>query len=43
MKVGLGHSGEVEVDDDIDGLNVDTTGEEIGAHQVTAETLKMTS
>ena len=40
MEIGLGHSGEVEVDDDIDGLNVDTSSEEIGAHQVTAEALR---
>ena len=43
VEIGLGHAGEVEVDDDIDGLNVDTASEEIGAHQVTAEALKVTS
>ena len=37
MKVSLGHLGEVEVDDDVDGLDVDTSGEEIAADQVPAE------
>ena len=29
VKVGLRHLGEVEVDDDVDGLDVDTAGEEV--------------
>jgi hypothetical protein len=29
VKVGLGVLGEVEVDDDVDGLNIDTTGEKV--------------
>ena len=37
MEIGLGHLGEVEVDDDVDSLNVDTSGEEIAAHKVPAE------
>ena len=37
MEIGLGHLGEVEVDDDVDGLDVDTSGEEIAADQVPAE------
>jgi hypothetical protein len=36
MEVGLGVLGEVKVDDDIYGLNIDTTGKEIRAHQVAA-------
>ena len=38
VKVGLGHLGEVEVDDDVDGLDVDTAGEEVTADQVPAQT-----
>ena len=37
VKVGLGHLREVEVDDDVDGLDVDTSGEEIATDQVPAE------
>ena len=37
MEVGLGHLREVEVDDDVDRLDVDTSGEEIAADQVPAE------
>ena len=37
MEVGLGHLWEVEVDDDVDSLDVDTSGEEIAADQVPAE------
>lgn len=29
VQVGLGHLREVEVDDNVDGLDVDTSGEEI--------------
>ena len=39
MQVGLGHLGEVEVDDHVDGLDVDTAGEQVGADQVTAGTV----
>ena len=37
MQVCLGHLGEVEVDDDVDGLDVDTAGEEVAAHEVAAQ------
>ena len=37
VEVGLGHLGEVEVDNDVDRLDVDTSGEEIAADQVPAE------
>ena len=37
MQVGLGHPGEVEVDDDVDGLDVDAPGEEVGADEVAAQ------
>ena len=39
VQIGLGHAREVEVDDDIDGLDVNTTGEEIGTHQIAAQAL----
>lgn len=32
MKIGLGILGEIEVDYNIDSLDIDTTGKEIGAH-----------
>lgn len=35
VQVGLGGLGEVEVDDDIDSLDVNTSGQQIGAHQIT--------
>ena len=37
MEVGLGHLWEVEVDDDVDSLDVDTSGEEVAADQVPTE------
>ena len=37
MQVCLGHLGEVEVDDDVDCLDVDTAGEEVTAHEVAAQ------
>ena len=37
VQVGLGHLGEVEVDDDVDGLDVDAPGEEVGADEVPAK------
>ena len=37
MQVCLSHLGEVEVDDDVDCLDVDTAGEEVTAHQVAAQ------
>ena len=37
VQVGLGHLGEVEVDDDVDGLDVDASCEEVGRDQVAAE------
>ena len=36
VEVGLRHLGEVEVDDNVDSLNVDTAGQQVGAHQVPA-------
>ena len=39
VQVGLSVLGEVEVDDDINGLNVNATGEEVGADQVSADTV----
>ena len=40
VQVGLGHLGEVEVDDDVDGLDVDASCEEVGRDQVAAEAWK---
>lgn len=37
VEIGFGILGEVKVDDDIDGLDVNASGEEIGAHQVSAD------
>ena len=37
VQVGFGHLGEVEVDDDVDGLDVDTSGEQVGRDEVTAK------
>lgn len=37
MQVGLGHAREVEVDDDVDGLHVDTAREEIGTDEIATE------
>lgn len=37
VEVGFGVLGEVEVDDDVYGLDIDTTGEEIGADEVSAD------
>lgn len=37
VQVGLCHLGEVEVDDDVDCLDVDTPCEEVGTDQVSAE------
>ena len=39
MKVGLGILGEVEVDDDVHSLNIDTAGEQVGAHEVAADAI----
>lgn len=39
MEVGLGVLGEVKVDDDVDGLDVDPAVEEIGADQIAASAL----
>ena len=36
VEVGLRHLGEVEVDDDVHGLDVDTAGEQIGANEIPA-------
>jgi hypothetical protein len=33
MKVNVGVLGEVEVDDHVDSLDVDTSGEDVGAHE----------
>lgn len=37
VQIGFGHAREVEVDDHVDGLHVNTAGEEVGAHQVAAQ------
>ena len=37
VQVSLGHLGEVEVDDHVDGLDVDTAGEEVTADKVPAQ------
>ena len=37
VQVSLSHLGEVEVDDHVDGLDVDTAGEEVAADQVPAQ------
>ena len=39
MKISLSHSWEIEVYDNVDGLDIDTTRKEIGANQVSAKTL----
>jgi len=36
MQIGLGHLGEVKVDDNVHGLDINTTGEQVGADQVAA-------
>lgn len=36
VEVGLGVLGEIEVDDNVDGLNINTTGQQIGTNEVTA-------
>jgi len=38
VQVGLGHLREVEVDDNVDGLDVDTPGEQVAADEVATET-----
>jgi len=38
VEVSFGHLGEVEVDDDIDSLDVDTSGEQITADEIATET-----
>ena len=37
VEVGLGHLGEVEVDDDIDRLNVNASGEQIATDEVATQ------
>ena len=37
VEVGLGHLREVEVDDDVDGLDVDTASEQVRGNQVATE------
>ena len=39
MEVRLGVFGEIEIDDDVDSLNVDTTGEQIRTDQIAADTV----
>jgi hypothetical protein len=39
MEIGLGVLGEIKVDDDVNSLNIDTTGQEIRADQVSADTV----
>jgi len=37
VQVSFSHFGEIEVNDHVHGLDVDTTSEQIGAHEVTAQ------
>lgn len=37
MQVGFGHTREIKIDDDVDGLHVDTSSEEVWAHEIAAE------
>ena len=37
MKISFSHLGEIKVDDNIDSLDVNTSGEEITAYQVPAQ------
>lgn len=39
MQIRLSVLGEVEVDDDIDRLDIDTTGQQVGANEVSADTV----
>lgn len=39
MEVGFGILGEVEVDDNVDGLNINTTCQEVGADKIAADTV----
>ena len=39
MEVRLGVLGKVKVDDDVDGLDVDTAREEVAGHQVAARSV----
>lgn len=39
MEVGLSVLGEIEVDDDVNGLDIDTSCENIGAHQASCFTI----
>lgn len=39
MKVGFRVLGEIKVDDDVDGLDIDTTGEKVRADKVAADAL----
>lgn len=40
VQVGLSHLGEVEVDDNVDGLDVDTSGEQVRRDEIAAKTWK---
>lgn len=39
VEIGLGVLGEIKINDDVDGLDVDTTGQEIRADQVSTDTV----
>lgn len=39
MEISLGVLGEVEVDDDVDSLDIDTTSQKVRAHQVATDTV----
>jgi len=39
MKIGFGVFGKVKVDNDVNGLDIDTTGQQVGADQVSADTV----
>jgi hypothetical protein len=39
MEIGFCVFGEIEIDDNVDGLDVDTTGEEIGTDEIATDSL----
>ena len=38
VQIGFRHFGKVEIDDDVDGLNVDTASEQVRTDQITTKT-----
>ena len=39
MQVSLRHFGEIKIDNDVDRLNINSPGEQVGANQIPAATL----